>query len=125
MVSAAAELPDMIQSIAASKAGYSSMAMACLASQIANILVGFGFSWFIAIFARNETIKVPGFKKLIHSAGIQLGNVIFFAILTLGAAVWYGTKKVEMVKLKAQMMLIMYGIAVVGFAIFAFALHGQ
>jgi sodium/potassium/calcium exchanger 4 len=125
MVSAAAELPDMIQSIAASKAGYSSMAMACLSSQIANILVGFGFSWFISIFARRETIKVPGFKKLIHSAGIQLGNVVFFAILTLGAAVWYGTNKVEMVKLKAQMMLIMYGIAVVGFAVFAFVLHGQ
>ena len=123
MVSAAAELPDMIQSIAASKAGYSSMAMACLASQIANILVGFGLSWFVAIFVRGTTIKVPGWRKLTHSATLQLGNVVFFAVITLGFALWYKTSKVHMVPFKAHMLYFMYGLSVVGFAIFAFVLN--
>lgn len=120
LVSSAAELPDLIQSTTAARNGFSSMAMSCISSQIANILIGFGMPWFVSSFVRGTPIYIPGAPSLIRSAGIQLINVVYFFLITIGFALWYNLPKVHLYSWMAKLNLGMYCATLVLFAAAAF-----
>ncbi|CAD7928780.1 unnamed protein product [Amoebophrya sp. A25] len=86
LVAVGAEIPDAVNSVTVARRGLGSMAVsACVGSQIANICLGLGLSWFLACAVDGAPVEIGRHDRLIQVASrAQLANVgLFYAVTTL------------------------------------------
>merc|ERR1719204_2991016 len=86
LIAIGAEIPDTIQSVTVARRNYGSMAISnCIGSQIVNLCIGLGLSWFLGTVTspKLEGIKLTkkGVKNVFIAAVCQAFGVLTFACL--------------------------------------------
>jgi len=123
LVALGAEVPDAIQSVSVAKRGYGSMAVSnCVGSQIVNLCVGLGVSWFVGVVTSTgfQPICVTaGGVKTISLAGTCQGIAVLFVFILLFGPVFISRfkKKLILTKLKGCVLFLAYCTTVFTFGI--------
>ncbi|CAD7928157.1 unnamed protein product [Amoebophrya sp. A120] len=124
LVAVGAEIPDTINSVTVAKRGLGSMAVsACVGSQIANICLGLGCSWLVAVLVGGEPVEIGRHDYLVRlAAKSQLLNVFVFYIVTVVLA----SRPDGTIVIKGPHMFLFGALYVLWMTLFArVALHGR
>jgi len=114
LVALGAEVPDTIQSISVAKRGYGSMAVSnCVGSQIVNLCVGLGVSWFVGVVTSSgfQPIHITARGvKTISLAGTCQGIAVLFVFILLFGPVLISRfkKKLILTKLNGGVLFLAY-----------------
>jgi len=85
LVSFGGQIPDAIQSVAAAKKGYGSMALSnALGSQNLNVLLGLGLPWLLCTVGDADGVAISHTYGLFVTGWMTFGIVIFFTLCTVG-----------------------------------------
>jgi len=96
IVALGAEIPDTVNAVTVAKRGYGAMSTAsCMGSQVVNICIGLGLPWTIST-ALHFPVPLGRHDNFIHMASyVQLGNLMFVAVVILGGALTGGIATVS------------------------------
>merc|ERR1719499_553134 len=115
LVSAAAQIPDGLESLAVARKGYGSMAVSnCLGTQTINIGLGLGLPWLITS-STGAVIELD--HGLLISSYFMLSLIIATLILYMADVVVYGRPKVILSKFKAWILIFLYFACVGGYGV--------
>jgi len=116
LVSVAAQVPDTLESLAVAKKGYGSMAVAnCLGTQTINIGIGLGIPWLISSSTGGETL-LP--KKLLIPGWFMIGLLFGTLAIFFSDVIIMGRQKIVLTKLKSWLLIVLYFVAIGGYAIY-------
>jgi len=131
LVALGAEVPDTIQSISVAKRGYGSMALSnCIGSQIVNLCIGLGVSWFVGVVSSTglKPIQITsgGVKNILLAGTCQGVAVLFVFVLLFGPVVVSRfKKKLILTKLKGCVLFLAYCTAVFTFGMVIYSRKGS
>lgn len=124
LIAIGAEIPDTIQSVTVARRGYGSMAVSnCIGSQIVNLCIGLGFSWFLGIVLSDGLKPVMltklGVRNVFDAALCQGAAVVFCLILLFGPIIYsrFNQKKLHLGKVKGYILLFTYLVTLGAFGI--------
>jgi len=116
LVSLGAEIPDTIASVAISKKGMGSMAVAnCQGTQVINICIGLGMPWLLTAVGGAQN-KVN--QHLVVPAAFQVCLIMTNMSLLLGHALICGLNKAVLNKTKSFALIATYFTAIIGFGVY-------
>jgi len=116
VVSIAAQTPDTLESLAVSKKGYGSMAVAnCLGTQTINIGIGLAIPWlFSALSGAVITLE----EDLLIPCWIMIGLLLVNLFILYTDVLFRGAQKVILGRTRAYLMSIVYCLAIILYAVY-------
>jgi Ca2+/Na+ antiporter len=116
VVSVAAQTPDTLESLAVSKKGYGSMAIAnCLGTQTINIGIGLALPW---IFSSAGGVHIELESELLVPCWIMVFLLLTNLFVLYTDVIFRGAKKVILGRTKAYILCITYCISIIVYAIY-------
>lgn len=122
LIAIGAEVPDTIQSVTVAKRGYGSMAVSnCIGSQIVNLCIGLGLSWFLGILTSKGltpiTLTQSGVDNVFQAACVQGVAVTFAFFMFFGPTVYSRcTLKISLTKAQGMCLFAAYVISLSAYA---------
>merc|ERR1719376_211749 len=116
LVSVAAQTPDTLESLAVSKKGYGSMAVAnCLGTQTINIGIGLAIPW---LFSSSAGAVIELEESLLVPCWIMIGLLVINLFILYTDVLFKGAEKVILNRTRAYLMSIVYCIAIILYAVY-------
>jgi len=116
VVSIAAQTPDTLESLAVSKKGYGSMAVAnCLGTQTINIGIGLAVPWLFSS-ASGSVIELS--EELLIPCWIMIGLLLINLFILYTDVIFRGAEKVILGRTRAYLMSIVYFISIILYAVY-------
>jgi len=116
VVSIAAQTPDTLESLAVSKKGYGSMAVAnCLGTQTINIGIGLAVPW---LFASSSGSVIELSEELLIPCWIMIGLLLTNLFILYTDVIFRGAEKVILGRTRAYLMSIVYFISIIVYAVY-------
>jgi Ca2+/Na+ antiporter len=116
VVSVAAQTPDTLESLAVSKKGYGSMAVAnCLGTQTINIGIGLAIPW---LFSSSAGAVIELEESLLVPCWIMIGLLVINLFILYTDVLFKGAEKVILNRTRAYLMSINYCLAIILYAVY-------
>lgn len=116
VVSVAAQTPDTLESLAVSKKGYGSMAVAnCQGTQTINIGIGLAIPWMVSA-GTGSVIELE--DELIIPCWIMVFLLISVMAIEYSDVIFKGAEKVILNRTRAYLMSIVYCVSIIMYAIY-------